>query len=67
MTEKWKKSSDKGGLFRALLIDLSKAFDCLHHEFFIAKIHTYGVDILSLKLLYLYLTKLKQRVNLNLT
>ena len=65
MFEKWRKSLDAGGAFGALLTDLSKAFDCLPHELLIAKLHAYGVDIYSLKLLHSYLTKQKQRLKLN--
>ena len=65
MIEKWRKSIDEGGVFGALLTDLSKTFDCLPHELLIAKLHAYGVDIPSLKLLHSYLTKRKQRVKLN--
>ena len=65
MIEKWRKFRDAGGAFRALLMDLSKTFDCLPHELLIAKLHAYGVDIPSLKLLHSYLTKRKQRVKLN--
>ena len=31
MMEKWKESVDNNGAFGALMTDLSKAFDCLHH------------------------------------
>ena len=65
MIEKLRKSLDAGGAFGALLADLSKAFDCLPHELLIADLHAYRVDIPSLKLLYSYLTKRKQRVKLN--
>ena len=65
MIEKRRKSLDGSGAFGALLTDLSIVFDCLPHELLIAKCHAYGVDILSLKLLYSYLTKPKQRVKLN--
>ena len=65
MIEKWRKSLYPGGAFGALLIDLSKAFDCLAHELLIAKLHAYRVDIPSLKLLHSYLTKRKRKVKLN--
>ena len=65
MIEKLRKSLDAGVAFGALLTDLSKAIDCLPHELLIAKIHAYGVDVPSLKLLHSHLTKRKQRVKLN--
>ena len=57
MVEKWRKSLNQGGAFGGLLTDLSKAFDCLPHQMIIAKLHAYGVDILSLKLFHSYLNK----------
>ena len=57
--KKWRKSLNEGGAFGALLKNLSKSFDCLHHELLIAKL------IPSLKLFHLYLTKRKQKVKLN--
>ena len=48
----------------ALLTDLSKAFDCLLHDL-IAKLHAYGFEMSSLKLLYSYLTNRRQRVKIN--
>ena len=62
---KWRKSLDEGGAFGALLTDLSKTFDWLAHQLQIAKLHAYGLDIPSLKLLLLYSTKRKQTVKLN--
>ena len=66
MTEKWRKPLYEVDAFRALLTDLSKAFDCFPHQLLITKLYDYGVDIPSLKLLHSYLTKWKQNVKLKL-
>ena len=42
---------DNGGAFRALMTDLSKAFDYLHHGLLIAKLDAYDFDIKSVKLI----------------
>ena len=62
MIGKWKESADHGGAFGALMTDLSKAFDCLHHELLTAKLEAYGFDIKSVKLIQQYLSNRKQRV-----
>ena len=46
---KWKVSLDHRGYSRAILMDLSKAFDTLNHELLIAKLHAYGFEIIALK------------------
>ena len=46
------------------MTDLSKAFDCLSHNFLTAKLHTYGTDLSSLKLLQDYISNLWQRTKI---
>ena len=59
---KWQKCLDKSGVIGTLLMDLSKAYDCLPHDLIIAKLDAYGFDTNSLKLILSYLTNRKQRV-----
>ena len=61
MIEKWKVAADQDQFFGALLTDLSRAFDCFSHDFQVAKLHSYGMSLASLKLLSDYLTNRKQR------
>ena len=42
-------------------MDLSKAYDYISHELFIAKLDCYGLDELSLNLTLDYLSNCKQR------
>ena len=65
MLEKWKNTVDKGKVFRALLTDLSKPFDCLPHELIIAKLNAYGFNLPALKLMHSYLSHRKQRTKVN--
>ena len=65
MTEKSRKILDKGGIFGALLINLSKAFDCMTHDFLIAKLQALNFDMNVLNLIFDYLTGRKQRVKIN--
>ena len=51
MFEKWKKVLDNGGSCGALLVDLSKAFDCIVHNLLLAKLSAYGFDYNSLELI----------------
>ena len=50
--------------YAVLLTDLSKAFDCLPHDLIIAKLHAYGFDKASLRLMHSYLTDRYQRVKI---
>ena len=59
MLEKWKRCVDDLKMFGALLTDLSKGFDCLDHELFIAKLNAYGFSLTALKLVHNYLSNRK--------
>ena len=63
MLETWKEDTDNNKTFGTLLRELSKAVDCVTHDLLIAKLHAYGFDLASLKILQDYLTNRKQRTN----
>ena len=65
LIEKWKQSVDNGGALGTLMTDLSKVFDCLSHEFLIAKLDSFGFVKMSLKLVHNYLSNRKQSVKIN--
>ena len=64
MVETCKKATDQGKEYRLLLTNISKGFDCLAHDLFIAERHVHGCSIESLNLND-YLTERKQRVKMN--
>ena len=59
------KSLDKTEKIGIIMMDLSKAFDCIPHKLLIAKLHAYGFSKSSLKFIYSYLTERNQRVKIN--
>ena len=65
MLKKWKRFVNSGETFGALLTDLSKAFDCLDHEFLIAKVNSHGCSLPALRLIHGYLSHRKQRTKVN--
>ena len=48
-----------------VLMDLIKAFDCLHHDILLSKLSAYGLSNESVQLLNSYLSGRKQQVKLN--
>jgi len=63
----WQANLDKSNIIGNVLIDLSKAYDCLPHDLLIAKLASYGVDHHSLTLIYDYLKHRRQRVRVGST
>ena len=62
LAEDWKKDLDKQQYVGAVLMDLSKAFDCLSHDLILAKLNAYGLSANACDFLGSYLTNRKQRV-----
>ena len=52
------------GKVGAILMDLSKTFDCLPHDLLVAKLRVYGLGYYALKLLLRYLSDRKMRVRI---
>ena len=67
LIENWKQSLANQKFVRAVLVDFSKVFDCVPHNFLIAKMHAYGFSIDSLKIFFSYLKGRKQYVKINNT
>ena len=56
---------DNGKVFGLLYTDLSKVFDCISHERLIAKLHAFGFNLATLRLMHSYLANRKQRTKTN--
>ena len=62
MMRKWQNYIADKGKVGAVLIDLSKAFDCLPHDLLLAKMSAYGIGDRSIRLLRDYLSNRMHRV-----
>ena len=65
LIENWKKYLNNKKIVGAILIDLSKSFDCIPRDLLIAKLHAYGFNKKALTFLYSYLKHRKQSVKIN--
>ena len=64
MIEECESALDDGNMVGGIAIDLSRAFDSLPHGLLLAKVHAYGVNIESCKLIASYLLNRLQRVKI---
>ena len=64
LIENWKKTLDEKFFVGAVLIDLSKAFDCIPHDLLIAKLHAYGFSENIVTFIFSYLKRRKQNVKI---
>ena len=64
LLKNWQKTLDKSGVIEAVLMDLSKAYDCLPHDLLIAKLSAYGFEDSATSLISDYLSKRYQRVKI---
>ena len=67
LVENCRAGLDNKNIVGMVLMDLSKAYDCLPHDLLIAKLEAYGFGTNSQRLLYSYLTARRQRVKINST
>ena len=65
LIEEWNKHLDNNEFAGGVLMDLSKAFDCIPHDLLIAKLSTYGFDKTTLKYIYSYIKKRQRCVRIN--
>ena len=64
LLQRWQKSLDQKDIIGTVLIDLSKAYDCIRHDLLLAKLEAYGFSKKSILLLKSYLKGRRQRVKL---
>ena len=57
LIEEWKKSLDDKNIIGTVLMDLSKAFDCISHDLLAAKLYDYGLSIDAITFIYSYMKR----------
>ena len=65
LLEDWRAALDNNEYVAAVLMDLSKVFDCLPHKILLSKLSAYGLSDEAVLLLKSYLSDRKQRIKLN--
>ena len=65
LIEEWRKNLDGDYITEGVLMDLSKAFDCLPRDLLVAKLDSYGLDRNLLKCINSYLDNREQCMRIN--
>ncbi len=63
--EEWKVTLDNGQQVGVVLMDLSKTFDAIPHEFLLIKLYMYGILVDAFVMIRGYLINSMQRVKLD--
>ena len=64
LLQKWQNALDNKKVIGTILMDLSKAYDCIPHDLLLAKLSAYGFSDKSLVFIKSYLSSRKQRVKI---
>ena len=64
LMDDWRQGLDRHEYVAAILMDLSKAFDCLPRDLLLGKLRAYGLNTSACALVRSYLSNRKQRVKL---
>ncbi len=64
LVEDWRNALDNRQYVAAIMMDLSKAFDCLPHGLLLGKLRAYGLSVKACALVSSYLSDRKQTVKL---
>ena len=65
LLQEWQEELDRSGFVGTIRMDLSKAYDCLPHDLFVAKFEACGIDKTGLILIQNYLSNREQRTKIN--
>ena len=65
LLEDWKPALDNNEYVAAILMDLSKAFDCLPHDILLSKLSAYGLSESAVLLMKSYLSDRTQQIRIS--
>ena len=65
LLQAWQEELGKSDFVGTMLTDLSKAYDSLPHDLFVAKCEAYGIDKNGLNVIHNYQTNRKQRTKIS--